>query len=191
MTLEEYLAFENASPAKHEFVDGEIYAMSGVTRRHSQIAANIGASLWTARRGSACRVHTAEVKLLTARAVYYPDVMVACGPAPANEYVEDTPCLVAQVLSPPTEHIDRREKRVAYQQIASVRAYLIVDQERRVVDWYARGDDAAWTHATLVEQGEIDLTCPAVTLTLDEIYEGVELPPAESRRVREDETVYG
>jgi Uma2 family endonuclease len=131
------------------------------------------------------------VKLLTARAVYYPDVMVACGPGPANEYVEDAPCLVVEVLSPSTEHIDRREKRVAYQQIASVRAYLIVDQERRVVDWYARGDDGAWTHVTLVEQGEIALACPAVTLTLDEIYEGVELPPAESRRVREDETVYG
>jgi Uma2 family endonuclease len=191
MTLKEYFAFEHASSVKHEYVDGEVHAMSGVTRRHSQIVANIGANLWVARRGSGCRVHTGEVKLQTERAVYYPDVMVACGPPPANEYVEDAPCLLVEVLSPSTERIDRREKRVVYQRIASLQAYLIVDQDRRAVDWYARGDDGAWTHATLVEGGEITLSCPAVTLTLDEIYEGVELPPADARRVREDEPAYG
>jgi Uma2 family endonuclease len=164
--------------------------MSGVSRRHSQIVGNVFMVLGPAARRAGCRVHVTDLKLLTPRAVYYPDVMVGCEPPPANEYVEDAPCLVVEVLSPSTERIDRREKRVAYQQLASLQAYLIVDQERCVVEWYARGDDGAWTHATLVERGEVTLSCPAVTLTLDEIYEGVELPPPEARRVREDEAAY-
>jgi Uma2 family endonuclease len=191
ITLEEYFAFENASPARHEFVDGEVYAVSGVSRRHGQIVGNVFMVIGPAARRAGCRVHVTDLKLLTPRAVYYPDVIVGCESPPANEYVEDAPCFVVEVLSPSTEHIDRREKRVAYQGLASVQSYLIVDQERRFVEWYARGDDGGWMHARVVEQGEIVLVWPGVTLTLDEIYEGVELPPADARRVREDEPAYG
>lgn len=108
--------------------------------------------------------------------------MVACGAEPADEHIEDAPCLVVEVLSPSTARVDRREKRLIYQQIPTIRSYVVVGQQRRVVDWYARGDDDAWAHAALVQRGEIAIDCPGLTLSLDEIYDGVELPPASQVR---------
>ncbi|HEU4629817.1 MAG TPA: Uma2 family endonuclease [Gemmatimonadaceae bacterium] len=192
MTIEEYLAFEEASPVRHEYVDGEVHAMSGVTRRHSQISMNIGARIRAAVRGGPCRVHLAGVKLRAGNVIYYPDVMVACGAGPADERIEDAPCLVVEVLSESTASIDRREKLMVYRGIASLRAYLIVDQERRLVERHWRDADGGWRHATLAEQGEVPLPCPELVLTLDDVYEGVELPPPEElRRVREAAEAYG
>lgn len=188
LTVEEYLAFEETSPVRHEYVDGEIYAMTGATRRHSQIATNIAGHCWTAARGGPCRVHRGEVKLQIGRIYYYPDVMVACGPEPDDPRVEDAPCLVVEVLSPSTESTDRREKLMVYRGVPSLGAYLVVDQDRRLVDHYWRDPDGGWRHATLVEQGSLQLPCPTgLTLTLDDIYEGVELPPLDDvMRVREE-----
>ncbi len=195
MTVEEYLAFEEASPLRHEFVDGEIYAMSGATPRHNQIAGNIFGLLWNTARGGPCRVYQNDMKLRTDDDVfYYPDVMVACGPEPEDERIEDAPCLVVEVLSPSTERTDRREKRMVYRRIVSLGAYLIVDQDRRLVYCYWREGDGGWRRATIEEEGEIPLPCPGAgtVLTLDEIYEDVELPPLdEVLRVREAAEAYG
>jgi Uma2 family endonuclease len=190
LSVEEYLAFELSSPARHEFVDGYVYAMSGPSRRHSRIAMNVGARLWAAARGGPCRVHQAEIKLRIGRNFYYPDGMVACGPEPDDPYVEDAPCLAVEVTSPSTARTDRREKVTAYTTLPSLGAYLVVDQDRRLVDRHWR-DDAGWHRETLVGHGAIALPCPALTLTLDEIYEGVEFPPPEeARRVREEAEAY-
>jgi Uma2 family endonuclease len=188
ITVEEYLTFEATSPVRHEYVDGEIYAMSGASRRHSKIAGNIFVRCWTSAPGGQCRVHQAEVKLRAGRVFYYPDVMVACGSEPQDSHVEDAPCLVVEVLSPSTESTDRREKLMVYRRISSLGAYLIVDQDRRLVEHYWRDLDGGWRHATLEDRGDIRLPCPAdFGLTLDEIYESVELPPLEEvLRVREE-----
>jgi Uma2 family endonuclease len=188
MSVEEYLAFEMASSTRHEYVDGEIYAMSGASVRHSQIAMNIAARAWNIARGERCRVHRGEVKLRIDSIFYYPDVMVACGTRSGDSYIEDAPCLLVEVLSPSTESTDRREKLMVYRGIASLGAYLIVDQDRRLVEHYRRDVDGGWRHVTFEQQGDIALPCPTVfTLTLDEIYEAVELPPLEEvLRVREE-----
>jgi Uma2 family endonuclease len=192
MSIDEYLAFEGANSARHEYIDGEIFAMSGASVRHSQIAMNIAGRAWNVARGGPCRVHRGEVKLRVGRIFYYPDVVAACGPRPGESYIEDAPCLLVEVLSPSTESIDRREKLMVYKGIASLHAYLIVDQDRRLVEHYWRDPDG-WRHAAFEEQGDIGLPCPSsFTVTLDEIYEGVELPPLEEvLRVREEaEAIY-
>lgn len=191
MNLDEYFDFEERSPTKHEYVDGEVFAMSGVTRRHNQIAGNIFARIWGALRGGhACRAHISDVKLRVGRVVYYPDVMVACGPEPADDRLEDAPCLVVEVLSPSTEIVDRREKLMVYKGVASLGAYLIVSQSERRVDRYGR-ERGEWRHDVLTDQGSIALPCPELTLTLEEIYEDVELPtPDQWRRLREEELAY-
>jgi Uma2 family endonuclease len=188
ITVDEYLAFEMANSVRHEYVDGEIYAMSGASRRHSRISMNIAARAWQSARGGPCRVHCSEFKARIGRIYYYPDVMVACGPEPSDQYVENEPCVVVEVLSPSTESTDRREKLMVYRRVASLRAYLIVDQERRLVDHHWRDIEGGWRHTTLEERGEIRLPCPAdLTITLDEIYDEVELPPLEDvLRVREE-----
>ena len=192
LSFEEYMALEDASPVRHEYVDGTIHAMTSVTRRHSRITANVTGHVWNAARGGPCRVHHSEVKLRVRRVAYYPDVMVACGPEPDDPRLETAPCLVVEVLSDSTERVDRREKLMEYRTLASLGAYLIIDRDRRLVDHYRRNADGAWRYATLVDTGAIVLPCPAITLTLDEIYEGVELPPLEEvLRVREAEAAYG
>ncbi len=128
------------------------------------------------------------MKLRAGRIFYYPDVMVACGPEPDDPYVEDSPCLVVEVLSLSTEATDRRETLMVYRRLASLGAYLVVDQDRRLVEHYWREAGGGWRHATLEARGEIRMPCPGdVTLALDEMYEGVELPPLEEvMRVREE-----
>ena len=133
-------------------------------------------------------------KVQVGRIIYYPDVMAACGPEPEDERIEDAPCLLVEVLSPSNEIVDLREKLFVYKTIASLRTYLIVDQDRRHVERWWRDATEGWRHVAVAERGEIPLPCPVAgwPLTLDEIYEGVELPsPEERRRVREAAAAYG
>jgi Uma2 family endonuclease len=190
MTVAEYLAIENASSVRHEFVGGRMYAMVGVARPHSRITMNIAARLWAASRGGPCRVHHSEVRLQIGDEFYYPDVMVACGPEPEDQHVEDAPCLAVEVLSGSTRRTDLREKPLAYARVPSLRLYLAVDQRRRLVDRYWRDDAGPWRHDTVAGEGRIELPCPALALTLDEIYEGVDLAAVPPRRVREGAAVY-
>ena len=195
LTVEEYFDFEERSAIRHEYVDGELYAMSGVTRRHSAIAGNVFVRLHAATRGGPCRVHIAEVKLHMGRKIYYPDVMVGCGLEPADERIEDAPCLVVEVLSPSTERTDRHEKLDSYKRVSSLGAYLIISQEERRVDRYWRDPGAEWRRELIIDQGTVQLPCEplgGISLTLDEIYEGVTLPTPEQRlRLREEEAAYG
>src|SRR5215472_9468794 len=140
MTFEEFLAFEEASPTKHELVagyvfdwnGGEIRGLAGATRRHNGIAGNIFARLWNARRGG-CQVYGSDMRLrVRDTASYYPDVQVVCDPTDTNEQFTSRPCLIVEVLSPSTASVDRREKLLEYQSLDSLRAYLIVwTNERR------------------------------------------------------------
>jgi Uma2 family endonuclease len=190
LTVEEYLAFEDGTQERHEYVNGYVYAMVGVTRRHSRIAGNIYGRLWPTVRGGSCRVHAEGVKLQVGSIFYYPDVMVACGPEPDDDRIEDAPCLLVEVTSPSTERIDRGEKLMVYRGIAGLGAYLVVDQARRRVDHHWRDADS-WRHDVLLGAATIALPCPNLTLSLDEIYEGVAFPTAEQwRRLREEEATY-
>lgn len=173
MTVEEYLEFERNSPVKHEYVGGHVYAMVGVSRRHSRIALNIARRLADVAAGGPCRVHQSDMQVPTPSGPwYYPDVVVACGPEPEDPYIEDAPCLLVEVISPTTEAIDRREKLLAYRSIPTLQAYLIVEQDRMAVECHERDDTGTWrsTHAT---SGAISIPCPETTLALEDIYDGL------------------
>lgn len=172
--MEEYLELEEAATTKHEYVGGVIHALAGASDRHNRIALNIASRLLGAARGGQCRVYMSDMKLQASDEIfYYPDVMVACGEEPENPYLEDAPCLVVEVVSPSTESIDRREKLQAYRSIASLEAYLIVDQEQRRVERHWRGEDGLWRRAELAGEGRFPVPCPETELTLDGIYEGL------------------
>ena len=127
------------------------------------------------------------IKLRLRDRVYYPDVMVSCGPELDDEYCEEAPCLLVEVLSRATRRTDQREKLAAYTAIPSLDTYLLIEQRRRLVDHYRRDAAGLWQRDTLVDEGAIALSCPAITLAPDEIYEGVTLPPPdETLRVREE-----
>jgi Uma2 family endonuclease len=186
MSVEEYLRFEESSERKHEYVAGEVYAMSGVRRRHARIVTNVSYRLTAATQGGPCEVISVDVKLRAADdRIYYPDVMVLCTPGSDDDLVLDDPCLVVEVTSPSTARTDRNEKRDAYERMPSLRAYLIVDHRGRRVDRHWRDDAGAWQREVIVGDGEVAVPCPETTLTLDEIYRGVE-----TFGVREEEAEY-
>lgn len=179
LSVEEYLRLEETSPVKHEYVAGEVYALAGVSRRHNRIVVNLTLHFARATQGSGCRISVVDVKLHADDDVYYyPDVMVACGPEPENAYLEDAPCLVVEVTSASTEAIDRREKLAVYRRMASLRDYLVVDQERRRVEHHWRDTDGVWWRDDVVGHGTLTLASAQVggPLTLEEIYAGTNLP---------------
>jgi Uma2 family endonuclease len=176
VSVEEYLRLEKASPVRHEYVGGIIYALAGASKRHSRIVLNIATRLVPAARGGPCRVYDHDVKVRAAADLfYYPDLSVSCADDPGHPLIEEAPCLVVEVTSPSTERIDRREKLMAYQQIRTLQAYLIVDQERRRVERHWRDPDGIWQREEFTGSGHLAVPCPQTPLSLDEIYEGVDV----------------
>jgi Uma2 family endonuclease len=102
--------------------------------------------------------------------MYYPDVMVVCESSSDDPYVEQEPCLIVEVFSPSTEGTDSREKVAAYKRIPSLKAYLIVDQERPRVERHFRTDQGDWLQEDLIGDGDFLVPCPPIHLTLARIY---------------------
>jgi Uma2 family endonuclease len=177
LSLDEYLAMEEASPVKHEFVAGEVYAMSGVTLRHNLITLNIVRCLHGPARARRCSVLATDVKLRVMDRIYYPDVIVACGKAAEVELIIDEPSLIVEVTSPSTRVVDRREKLDAYLRIPSLRQYLIVDQRRKHVLSYGRHEDGDWLRDEVEGEGDISIPFLETRVMMAELYEDVSLPP--------------
>jgi Uma2 family endonuclease len=165
---------------KHEFVDGEIYAMAGASRRHNLLVSNLVGRAWNAtaeRKG--CQVFGGDMKVyVEARnSFYYPDVTACCDPDDRHEQYLMRPCLIIEVLSPATTSVDRREKRLSYATLASLDEYVIVEQDRMRVDVYP-GKGGPWMSRVLNEPEDVlELSCLGLHLTLKAIYAGVQLPP--------------
>ncbi|QBQ56432.1 Uma2 family endonuclease [Nitrosococcus wardiae] len=146
LSPEEYLASELGSHVRHEYIAGRVFAMVGASQRHNLIAGNIHFALRSHLRGGPCRAFISEMKVRigSADSFYYPDVVVSCAPDDKEPYYLTQPCLIAEVLSPATEAIDRREKPLAYQQLPSLKEYLLVSQEQPKVELYRRRDEDEW-----------------------------------------------
>lgn len=185
LSPEEYLAFERASHTRHEYVNGEVYAMGGASLRHATIVSNIAGSLSAQLRGGACRVLVTDMRVKVSRAgdYVYPDVVAVCGVPALEDSQFDTllnPVLIVEVLSPSTKNYDRGEKWEKYRQIASLRDYIVVAQDRVHVERYTRQGEGFWL---LSEESELSATLQldsiGCTLALRDIYENAFDTPAE------------
>ncbi len=175
LTVEDYLAGEDASDIRHEYIGGRIYAMTGASVRHNRIAINLLTAIEPAARAKGCEVFMADVKLhLQAGGedvFYYPDLMVCCDPSDDHPYYRERPCLLVEILSESTERIDRREKWMAYTQIPGLQGYLILAQERMQASLYRR--DADWRGVHVDEPDQcLDLPCVELAPTLAALYAG-------------------
>jgi Uma2 family endonuclease len=177
----EYLDREETSPVKCEYVNGEIYAMTGAKRAHNLIASNLVYRARGAATGhrSGCQVFGSDMKVYveTRNSFYYPDLSVCCDPSDRNDLFLRRPCFIVEVLSASTALIDRREKRASYTTLESLREYAIVDQNRLHVELYRR-ESSGWRGYVLNQPDDfVESSCLGLRLSLQQIYEGVELPP--------------
>ncbi len=172
MTEVDYLSEETRAKTKHEFIGGSIHAMAGASERHNTIAGNLFAACHAARHGSLCRPFMGDMRLRLegGNVYYYPDVMVVCNLEDTDPMFKSLPCLLAEVNSPSTDGIDRREKMTAYLKIPTLREYLIISQDERVVDLYQRQDMNQW-HTTQLGAGDsFTSVCLAMTLPIKTLY---------------------
>lgn len=152
---EEYLAMEAVAEFKSEYYQGEIFAMTGGTAKHSLICVNLTHDLWEAVRNKPCLTFESNMKLDLAEvdAYVYPDIMVVCGPPEMSKYTTDAitnPILIVEVLSPGTESFDRGRKFEYYRTLPSLKEYVLVSQDRPRVEVYFRQSDITWQY-TVVE----------------------------------------
>jgi Uma2 family endonuclease len=165
LSVDAYLDGELASDVRHEYVDGEVYAMVRASDRHGLIAGNLHSAL-NLRLPDCCQVFMADMKVriqTTERDIfYYPDLLVSCDPGDRERYYRERPCLVVEVLSPPTERLDRFEKFLFYRQLDSLEEYVLVAQEYRQLEVFCR--DEQWK-ATKYTEGTVPLRSVDLSVT--------------------------
>ncbi|MBK1692962.1 Uma2 family endonuclease [Ectothiorhodospira mobilis] len=176
LSVEAYLEGEKDGEVRHEYVAGQVYAMTGASARHNLITGALFASLRPHARERGCQLFVNDMKVHVRQAgedaFYYPDLLLTCDPHDRATYYRERPCLIVEVLSEGTERIDRREKLFAYTgSLPSLREYLLVAQDRRQVDLYRR-TEADWVHETFTD-GRIHLDCLDTDLPIEAIYEDV------------------
>ncbi|MDT5261596.1 MAG: hypothetical protein QOC61_600 [Acidobacteriota bacterium] len=178
LSPEEYLTIERRADFKSEYVDGVAYAMAGGSERHNLIAANVIIALGVQLRDGACRVYPSDLKVRVpnSKRFFYPDVSVICDETQFADEERDVilnPIVVVEVLSDSTEAFDRGKKFLSYQQIESLKEYLLVAQDEFVVEHFLRQEDG-WLY-TKASGLDAAIALPALNcrVALSDIYNKV------------------
>jgi Uma2 family endonuclease len=184
LSIEDYLASEERSEIKHEYLGGAVHAMAGGTADHAAISANAIGSLFSQLRGKPCRIFTSDLKvridLSEHTRFYYPDVQVVCDSSAGDTRYQDRPVVVIEVLSESTRRTDLGEKKDAYLAIPSLKVLLLVESDLAYVLVYRRRPEGGF--ATEVREGvEAGIPLPEIeaSLPLADLYERVVFPPAD------------
>jgi Uma2 family endonuclease len=179
LTPEEYLYLERQSDIKHEYIDGEIYAMAGASDAHVTIAGNLFAQLLSHLRGSECRVYISDMKarLDSLNRFYYPDVMVTCDFRDRETATyKRFPCLIVEVLSDSTEAFDRGDKFIGYQTLETLQEYVLINTKQQRLDCFRRTDGHSWLYQSYSNiQETFELKCVSFQSSLESLYENVVL----------------
>lgn len=179
-TYAEYLALEAASNVRHEFLDGQIYAMAGGTPEHAALAAAIIGLLFPQLRGIGCRAYDADLRVRTPSGLTtYPDITVVCGPTerhPEDPQAVTNPTLVIEVLSRSTEEYDRGDKFAHYQSVSSLQQVLLVSHTDHSIEVRTRQETNGWSSA-IAREGEVAELLIGARLDVREIYEAAAEPP--------------
>ncbi|MFT3764861.1 MAG: Uma2 family endonuclease [Minicystis sp.] len=178
LSEQEYLSFERSSPERHEYADGEIFAMSGGTAEHSAVCLNLMGELRSALSGRPCRAFESNLRVriaATGRYVYA-DGSIVCG---RPEFLDDTrdtllnPRVLVEVLSDSTEAYDRGDKFEGYRTIASFQEYVLASQKKPLIEVFTRQQDGSWALRTYGPGQRVELHSVPCAIDVDRVYEGV------------------
>lgn len=203
VTEEDYLVAERAAFERSEYLDGFVYAMAGESIAHGTISSNLGGMLYQKLRGTSCQHFSKDTKVRSGplpmrarstKGLYsYPDLVAVCGKPELLDEKQDVilnPSVIIEIVSPATEHFDRMEKWLRYQQwLPSLQHYLLVAQSQPLIEHYEHRADGQWTY-TVAQGLESSLFIASLncTLLLSEVYERVEFLSAEDDN-EDDEAV--
>lgn len=182
-TEAEYWALEERSEVKHEWINGQPYAMAGGTFNHTTICTNLASSLKARLRGKPCRARSSEQKVKSEKSgnTFYPDAVVFCPPSRfvgKGQHTLCTPSVIFEVLSPSTAANDRGDKFTAYRQIESLTDYVLIEPERVFVDHYRRTPEGWLLRNYTRRDDALQFPDLDIELSLDEIYEELDVPEA-------------
>ena len=176
LTPAEYLEWEEQQEFRHEYVGGEVYAMTGGTLNHSSIAGNFHTILKNHLRGSGCKVFNsdAKVQILESNSYLYPDVSVTCDDRDrrATKFISH-PCLIVEVLSPATEAYDRGDKFALYRRSTTLQEYVLVSTSAMRVDLYRRDERGRWEILSYDAGESIELPSVNLSVPVAQIYEDI------------------
>ncbi|MEZ2235205.1 Uma2 family endonuclease [Microcoleus sp.] len=176
MSVEEYLEWEAQQEIRHEYVNGEVFAMTGSTIPHNDIALNFYTALRPHIRSTGCRMNVSDVKLQVSfqRRYYYPDVIVSCDPQDLNsrQFIQN-PKIIVEVLSPSTSAKDRDEKFTCYLKIPTLQEYILIDSQKIFVERYCRGEGRMWLYYSYTAGEIITLSSIGFNLPIALLYEDV------------------
>lgn len=186
MTEAEYLALERSGQVKHEFMAGEVYAMSGASEPHNLITTSTIAILYNQLRGRPCKVYPSDMKVRTpATGSYaYSDITVVCGEAHFADDQRDVllnPTVIIEVISPSTERYDRGRKFQHYRELKSLQEYILIAQDSPRIERFVRQENLFWqfNEAHGIDAA-LELSSFGCALTLAEIYEQVSFEPEQN-----------
>ena len=168
----DYLTWEASQTERHEYIDGEVFAMVSAEDRHVTVAMNLAFAVRQHLTGSPCRTYMSDMKLNVASAnqYFYPDVMVTCSATgQTNPLIKSEPRLILEVLSPSTAAYDRGLQFGYYRAIASLQEYVLIDLDTRITDCYRKGADGLWVlhpfrKGELVKLASVELEIGAAVL---------------------------
>ncbi|GAB4052891.1 Uma2 family endonuclease [Spirosoma litoris] len=191
-TIDEYLAFEEKSEVRHEFYNGEIYAMAGGTVNHNLLIDNVKDLLKASTKSRGCRVFSENMKVDVLSGIYmpYPDVVLTCHPFDlrGDNVIIRQPRILVEVLSKSTAQKDRGFKWQKYRKIPSLWYYMLIDQYAVTVELYSRIEETAEWINTIYESLEDTIVLPRLNaeLSVSAIYDGIELIPSDDDTLTEE-----
>ncbi|PSO83091.1 MAG: hypothetical protein BRC55_10490 [Cyanobacteria bacterium SW_8_48_13] len=184
MSPQEYLEWEPTQEIRYEYIDGEIFAMTGGTKSHNRIALNLVTALDSYLLEKGCDIYIADVKVQVSLAAsyHYPDVVVTCNSRDqdSSQFVQ-YPCLIVEVLSPSTEAYDRGGKFAQYRKLESLQEYVLIQSEKIGVECFRRNQQGLWVLYPYEQGDTITLESVGFSLPVETLYRQVIFDSTESK----------
>ena len=180
VSAKDYLFHERLADTKHEYFQGEIFAVSGASFRHNTIFKNTYIDLGTQLKGKKCQPFGSDLRLnIPENSLYtYPDISIICGEIESTDDKFDTatnPTVIIEILSPSTKDYDKGGKFTLYRQIKTLKDYILIDSESVAVEKFSKNDDGSWTlHEFKNLNDSFEIKSIEVVLVLSDLYDGIE-----------------
>ncbi len=180
MTIEEYFALEETSQEKYEFYRGEIFAISGAREIHNLIVSNLIYAFKGKLKDRPCAVYPSDMRVMIDEYNHYtyPDLSIVCGKRDFTNEKKTTlmnPIAIVEVLSDSTESYDRGKKFRAYRNIPSFQVYILISTNYKQIEVFTKLESGSWNLSDPDKEGKIYISPLECTLTLNDVYEGVEM----------------